>query len=97
MQEHLARNVVVEFLKFFVDVEQEGIAGPATNRHDEQDGTSSEKHCHSCFQCVAMWRTSSPIAETASCNTFVIWLELMCLMQLYFLMADIGVLSLDPP
>ncbi len=45
---------------------------------------------------VAMWSASSPIAETSSCNTFEICLDVMCSMRSYFQMAEIGVSSFAP-
>ncbi len=43
-----------------------------------------------------MWRVSSPIALTASCNTFLICVEVMCLIQLFLQTAEIGVSWLAP-
>ena len=45
---------------------------------------------------VAMWSVSSPIAEMASRNAFEMCLDVMCSMQSYFQMAEIGVSSLAP-
>ena len=42
----------------------------------------------------AMWSESSLIAEAASLNTFEICFDMTCLMQPYFQMAEIGMLSL---
>ncbi len=44
--DHFVGDVVVEFLDLFSDVAQKGVAGPATNHHDEKHGTSTEEHCH---------------------------------------------------
>ena len=45
---------------------------------------------------AAMWWTSSTIAETTSRNVFLIWVEAMGPMQLFFQMVEIGVLRLAP-
>jgi hypothetical protein len=46
--EHFLGDVVVEFLDLFPNVTQEGVAGPATNHHDEETQATSEEPCHSC-------------------------------------------------
>ena len=51
--EHLLGNVVVEFFNLLLNVMQEGIAGPATNHHDEENWATPKEHwCQSCeLQC----------------------------------------------
>jgi hypothetical protein len=42
-----AGDIVVEFFDLFPNVAQKGIAGLATNHHDEKHGTSKKEH-HLC-------------------------------------------------
>jgi hypothetical protein len=44
--DHFAGDVGGEISDLFSNVEQKGIAGPATNHHDEKQGTSTKEHCH---------------------------------------------------
>jgi hypothetical protein len=46
--DHFARDVMVEFFDLFSYVAQKGIAGPATDHHDEKHRTSTKEHCHCC-------------------------------------------------
>ena len=48
--DHFAGDIVVEFFDLFSNVAQKGIAGLATNHHDEKQGTSTKEHCHCCAQ-----------------------------------------------
>jgi hypothetical protein len=102
--DHFAGDIVVEFFDLFSNVVQKGVAGPATNHHDEKHRTTTKEHAIAApeqMECVlialaAMWRMSSPIDKTASCSAFLICLEVMCLMWLDCQMAEIGVSLLAP-
>ncbi len=60
--EHYPRDVVVEFLDLFPNAVQEGVAGPATNRHDEENWATPKEHCHSCSG------TDGVCANLVGCN-----------------------------
>jgi hypothetical protein len=102
--EHFLGEVMVEFLDLFPNVMQEGVAGPATTHHDEENLATPRYITIAApewIECVpillaAMWRVSSPIAETASPNVFVMCLDVMFLMRSYFQMAGTRVSSLAP-
>jgi hypothetical protein len=44
--DHVAGDVVLEFFDLFSNVAQKGIAGPATDHHDEKHRTSTKEHHH---------------------------------------------------
>ncbi len=44
--DHFAGDVMVEFIDLFSNVAQKGVAGPATDHHDEKHGTSTKEHRH---------------------------------------------------
>jgi hypothetical protein len=46
VSDHFAGDVLVEFFDLFSNVAQKGVAGSATNHHDEKHGTSTKEHCH---------------------------------------------------
>ena len=60
--EHFSGNVVVEFFNLLPNVTQEGIAGPATNHHDEKNWATPKEHHHGCF------RSDGVGANLMSCN-----------------------------
>ncbi len=44
--DHFVGDVVVEFFDLFSNVAQKGVAGPATDHHDEKHWTSTKEHRH---------------------------------------------------
>ncbi len=104
--EHFLGEDVVEFLNLFLKITQEGVPEPVTNHHDEENRTTPPRNITIAapeqMECVSisladMWRVPlSLIVETASCNALVMCLDVMCLMGLYFQMAETGVFLLAP-
>jgi hypothetical protein len=100
--ENFLGDIVVEFLDLFPNVAQECVAGPATDNHKTgQPPRNIAIAAPKLMECVpilfaAMWSESSPIAEMASHNAFVICLEVMWSMQSYLQLAEIGGSSLAP-
>ena len=48
--EHFLGNLVVEFFDLLPNVMQVGVAGPATNHHDEENWATPTEHRHGCSQ-----------------------------------------------
>jgi hypothetical protein len=44
--DHFAGDIMLESFDLFLNVAQKGVAGPATNHHDEKHGKSTKEHCH---------------------------------------------------
>jgi hypothetical protein len=48
VQTYFLGNIVVEIFALLAIVAQEGVAGPATNHHDEEDRAFPKLHWHCC-------------------------------------------------
>ncbi len=62
LTKHFLGNAVVEFFNLLPNVMQEGIAGPVTNHHDEENWATPKEHRHGCSQ------TDGVGANLVSCN-----------------------------
>ena len=60
--EHLAGDIMVEFLDLLPNVVKECVAGPAIAHHDEEDWATPEEHCRCCSQMSRVW------ANLSCCN-----------------------------